>query len=45
MTKIPPHPMFANPNHDEESRENFVKEMMVHVSTDLMAGKRKLYNK
>ncbi|MBL41627.1 MAG: methyltransferase type 12 [Rhodospirillaceae bacterium] len=43
MNSISPHEMFANPDHDEESRENFVKEMMIHVSTDLMAGKRKLY--
>ncbi|MAR79116.1 MAG: methyltransferase type 12 [Rhodospirillaceae bacterium] len=43
MNSLSPHPMFATPDHDESSREKFVKEMMIHVSTDLMAGKKKLY--
>ncbi|MSO64589.1 MAG: class I SAM-dependent methyltransferase [Alphaproteobacteria bacterium] len=36
--------MYATPDHDEGARENFVREMMVHVSRDLMPGKRTLYD-
>jgi hypothetical protein len=35
--------MYAAPNHDEGAREDFVREMMIHVSRDLMPGKRTLY--
>lgn len=35
--------MYATPNHDELSRESFVRELMTHVTRDLMPGKKKLY--
>tara|TARA_B100000686_G_C16745581_1_gene949251 strand:+ start:863 stop:2020 length:1158 start_codon:yes stop_codon:yes gene_type:complete len=38
-----PHPMYALPNHDDSTRENFVRDMMVHVSGGLMQGKKILY--
>jgi len=43
MSQQAPHPMYATPNHDELSRESFVRELMVHVTRDLMPGKKKLY--
>ena len=38
-----PHGMYASPDHDELARESFVRELMVHVTRDLMPGKKKLY--
>ena len=38
-----PHGMYATPDHDELARESFVRELMVHVTRDLMPGKKKLY--
>ena len=38
-----PHAMYATPDHDEAARESFVRELMVHVTRDLMPGKRTLY--
>ncbi len=44
MVLASPHTMYATPDHDEAAREDFVLEMMVHVSRDLTPGKRKLYD-
>ncbi len=44
MAQSSPHSMYATPDHDEGAREDFVREMMVHVSRDLTPGKRKLYD-
>jgi len=44
MAQASPHSMYATPDHDEAAREDFVLEMMVHVSRDLTPGKRKLYD-
>ena len=44
MAQASPHAMYASPNHDEGIREDFVGEMMVYVSRDLLPGKRKLYD-
>jgi len=44
MAQASPHTMYATPDHDEAAREDFVLEMMVHVSRDLTPGKRKLYD-
>lgn len=43
MTNNIAHPMYPLPNHDDGNRENYVREMMIFVSRDLMPGKRKLY--
>jgi len=44
MVLASPHQMYPTPDHDEAAREDFVLEMMVHVSRDLTPGKRKLYD-
>ena len=43
MSQHTPHAMYATPNHDELSRESFVRDLMTHVTRDLMPGKKKLY--
>lgn len=39
-----PHLMYATPDHDEGAREEFVRDMMVHVTRDMTPGKRALYD-
>jgi ubiquinone/menaquinone biosynthesis C-methylase UbiE len=43
MTMTAPHGMYATPDHDELARESFVRELMVHVTHDLMPLKKVLY--
>ena len=34
MSQHTPHAMYATPNHDELSRESFVRDLMTHVTRD-----------